>query len=67
MMSERRQTPLQRAERRQAGPHEGEDDEFRNMSRRRQETEEKLRRHLEGERDGVAIEADAEQEERDPG
>ncbi|MGO2003066.1 hypothetical protein ACTXI0_02670 [Arthrobacter rhombi] len=62
-MSERRRTPLQRAERRQAGPHSGEEDDFRNMTRRRQETEEKLRRHLESERDGVAVEPDEEQKE----
>lgn len=64
-MNERRMTPLQRAERRQAGPHHGEDDEFRNMTRRRQETEEKLRRHLEGERDGVAIKPDDGQKEQE--
>lgn len=65
-MTERRRTPLQRAERRQAGPHGGEEDDFRNMTRRRQETEEKLRRHLEGERDGVAIEDDDETQEQEP-
>ena len=64
-MSERRRTPLQRAELRQPGPHSGEEDEFRNMTRRRQETEEKLRRHLEGERDGIAVEADDEQKDPD--
>lgn len=57
-MSERRRTPLQRAGGRQPGPHDGEEDDFRNMTRRRQETEEKLRRHLEGECDGVAVEPD---------
>lgn len=35
------------------------------MTRRRQETEEKLRRHLEGERDGVAIKHDDGQKEQE--
>lgn len=54
-MSERRRTPLQRAESRQAKEPEQDQDEFRNMMRRRQEAEEKLRRHLESERDGRRI------------
>lgn len=55
-MTGRRKTPLQRAGSRQAAEPDQDSDEFRNMMRRRQDAEEKLRRHLEGERDGRPIE-----------
>lgn len=55
-MTARRKTPLQRAGSRQAAEPDQDSDEFRNMMRRRQDAEEKLRRHLEGERDGRPIE-----------
>ncbi|GAA1354757.1 hypothetical protein GCM10009596_00840 [Arthrobacter rhombi] len=54
-MTGRRRTPLQRSESRHAAEQGQDVDEFRNVMRRRQDTEEKLKRHLEGERDGRAI------------
>ncbi|MBM6622187.1 hypothetical protein JTF08_11265 [Micrococcaceae bacterium RIT802] len=54
-MTGRRRTPLQRAESRHAAEPDQDTDEFRNMMRRRQDAEEKLKRHLEGERDGRPI------------
>ncbi|WP_417233333.1 hypothetical protein [Arthrobacter sp.] len=56
-MSARRKTPLQRAGTRHTGETEHEVDEFRNILRRRQDAEEKLKRHLEGERDGRPVDA----------
>lgn len=67
-MTGRRRTPLQRSESRHAAEHGQDVDEFRNVMRRRQDAEEKLKRHLEGERNGRAIDpaADADSED-DPG
>ncbi|WP_372698184.1 hypothetical protein [Arthrobacter sp. JSM 101049] len=54
-MSDRRRTPLQRAESRHSAEVDQDSDEFRNMMRRRQDAEAKLQRHLEGERDGRPV------------
>lgn len=58
-MSKRRRTPLQRAETRHAAEPDQDTDGFRNMMHRRQDAEEKLRKHLEGERDGRPIRSEA--------